>query len=101
MNNSQANTLHLFIQPQTTSENGPLIAEVIEIARSFPSDALSKRAIIHLSNLDGLQVDFNDPVAQYVSHFGVNTSSDKFQGRLHALHGILMTTLGKTHSIVA
>ncbi len=102
MNASQANTLNLFLQLHTSfCGQGALIGEVIDIARHFPQDILSKRAIIHLGKLDGVHFNSHDPVAQYVSHFGVNTHWDKFNGRLHALHGILTTTDGKIHSVVA
>ena len=93
MNTVDRNNLDNFSKINSFSElqkpngitQGEFIANLIDIAREYPDDHISKKAIIKLAELDSYIIENStDPVGEYVSYFGVNCSWDKYGGKLHS-----------------
>lgn len=93
MNTVDRNNLENFSRINSFSElqipdgstQGIFIANLIDIAREYPDDHISKKAMIKLAELDSYIIDNStDPVGEYVSYFGVNCSWDKYGGKLHS-----------------
>ena len=94
MNTGDLNLLENFSKINSFSDmrmftevsKGTVISNIIDIARKYPEHPVSKQAIFKLAKLDSysIDIDSNDPVGDYVSYFGVNTSWDAYGGKIHA-----------------
>lgn len=85
MNSTEYNKLKSLLEIDNCIQEGQLIGESIDIMRNYPYDPISKKTIVHLGTLDGLDINSScqDPVKEYIEFFGVNTSWDKFNGKAH------------------